>query len=358
MLLPHKSEKGIAIPLFRLGGSLKGAGMDKDDVLEKSLWDALDACGFQFRKTHKQLIAEHRLADVDPWHPDNHYASFGQHRALIEGLVRPMCFRFADAMSELMDVPRRMEGSVRQSVDEHANYQLAAEQLTALFGAGEDRSSSNTVGRTWTFGNAQVSVLIFPRDLNPPNPNNARHRLDPGCLTECKVTIETGYCPEANADELDAIKDVRMLEDMPFVPAINDTPSWSEYTRRVPKEMWLDNFGFGIGPESKRGGAYSDQFFMQRSAPEFFEMIPRDRIIGVYYHQSVPDRGAGRVKVCVAYTTSLDTSRELVLLVAAYKRDAYRRFAIALSHKLFTGYTETQTPFCELPPITEDRRRV
>jgi len=325
--------------------------MNAEALPEQTLWQVLDEHRFQFRSPYRDLIADYTLAETDPWCPDTGFASFGQKRDLVDGLAWPMHFDFTTGYRNSANLPRRIKGAVRQSDDEHVNYRLAVEQLSDLLGEGQDSGSRNTLSRTWVFGHASVTARIFPRRLNKPDPHNDRHRLDPQSVTECSIVIETGYCAAPNDEEREALSSIRILTSDPALPLVRNRPAWSEYTRRLSSSACLEHYGFGLGPEENFGGAYSEQFFIQRSAPEFFEIIPRDKLTGgVAYHQSVPDRGAGDVRVCIGYRNSAGGMSELTLVRAGYERDLYRNFAIRLNHSLFTGYTETQTPFCDRPP--------
>ncbi len=325
--------------------------MSQSEFEEEPLWRVLDAHGFQFRRTFKDLMANYPLAYHDPWRTDAMLCGYGQKKSLIDGLQLPMHFVTHEGGATSENFPRRITSRIRQSEDEYENFKIAVEQLARLFGPGEESRSSNHISQNWHFGRASVSAGIFPRDLNKPDTYNERHKLDPQSVTECSVVIETAYCPEPNETERDALSKINWIEgaansDLPFV---KNKPNWNEYTRRIKGPSPCEHYGFGIGPSDKTGRAYSDQFFIQRSAPDFFEFIPRNRIGSVLYRQDMPDRGHGSVSVWVKYSHASGARDELLLLRAPYERDLYRTFAIRLSHKLFCDYTETQTPFCELP---------
>jgi len=214
--------------------------METDEYAEMPLWRILDEHGFQFRRTYRELVAQHALPDRDPWNSDARFAGFRQERDLIDGLTLPMHFVYYEG-SELSDnIPRRMNGSIRQSKNEYENYKIAVDQLTKLFGTGQEASDLSSESQTWTFGDASVVARIFPRDRNKPDPHNDRHRLDPDSITECSLTVETAYCPEPSPDELDAITNVQMMEASADLPLVKHRPAWSEYTRRLRLSPWSD----------------------------------------------------------------------------------------------------------------------
>lgn len=63
----------------------------------------------------------------------------------------------------------------------------------------------------WTFGNAEITAIIFPQSLNPQR--NGRHEKIPGSATECTIAIHTAYCPPLSELEKEAVKHYRQLSN-------------------------------------------------------------------------------------------------------------------------------------------------
>lgn len=299
---------------------------------ESKLWNYLDECGVEFRRSRAELVKLYNSYNCG-WTDDLNYCEPGCRQPFIEGLAHPVVFQFTD-VDDLSQPPTYLEAFVRQSKSPQENLNFAVAQIEALFGPGQDASVSNTESKVWNFGLARVRATIWPKDLNTEFGRNNRHESIPGSETECKIEIETAYCPGVSDAEATALSRYVTISE-------TQLPShwkrhFSSLSRRVDHQITR---GFGIDQDAK--------FLIRIDDERIVHFLPVEWIRSVSYHQLLPAKGGGSISINVDYRpNATGRSTSLPLLNVKYKKGAFRSHATDLSQKLLVPLVETKEYDC------------
>ncbi len=241
------------------------------------LWDWLDAHGVPFRLTGAELARR-----------------FGARPSGVAGGAvqlapdRPL-FGMATELTAFYVEPdicsTELVAGLRPGTEAKGNLDTVVRAISAEFGAGENASASNTIGRRWTFGRASVEATVWPPELNPGP--NARHAADPGAVSECRLVIAPAWQPPVSAADLAAIAAMRPVGWVPEAGPFN-----------APRmAVWPDELGpfrGGIGPAP-------DGALIIAARPGLCRIVAAARLVRITHHRATPARGPGWAAVSVEY---------------------------------------------------------
>ncbi len=210
--------------------------------------------------------------------------------------------------------PLTLFGHVRTHTTSKANFELACQELEALFGVGHDNSASNTMSRRWDFGLASVTATVFPPALNRQFRPNSRHDTDPDSETDCTLTIVPAW--------RDPVTDTEQKWLFSYNPMFAAVPGDAQplvviqsYTVDWPGRKLPPLPGFGL---SKDGAA-----LLHIPALGLINILPRNWMTTVERNSLLPARGPGEASINIRFQPGGQDHLESSLAIAARVGDPY-----------------------------------
>ncbi|MFV0476182.1 MAG: hypothetical protein ACK5MQ_18550 [Pikeienuella sp.] len=206
-----------------------------------TIQDLLDREGLPWRLNRRELIERfgetshpaYRRAQI-PITP----APFG-----LSGLIYPVS-PDVHTMPRPDDAPLSFSGSIWIGRDPMANLRHAHAQIAAKLGPAPIIRASNTVFSRWTAGPAQLSLTIWPKELQTYPTRNDAHARDKRLKTACSISIETGYRRKMSEQESAWLRSAAPLAEIRGAKAPTLTALWAsqptsgnrEFMREPPAE--------------------------------------------------------------------------------------------------------------------------
>lgn len=262
----------------------------KNSSLEKPLWDYLDLCKIDFRESKSKLIAKYGSRNCG-WTDNLDYCEFDRTESFLENLAHPIAFQF-DPRGALDTYPTYLFSYIRASEDPNENLAIAHRQLTALLGQGAKKNSSISKGYAWQFGEAEIDITIYRRELN--SSHNSRHEKIPGSMTECSIGIETAFYPPPTQEEFNIFESLYLTKRNPKTShKFSD-----EKPLRTKRALTIEIPTLPIGHFSlDRSGQNLVQIINARS----FHILPTAWVKEVLYVSMKPATGGGSINLTVVY---------------------------------------------------------
>ena len=306
----------------------------KDNSKRQFLWNYLDSCEIEFRKSELELIEKfgHRNCD---WTKNLDYCEIVSKKPFIDKLCHPLVFQFIPNEGR-MSPPDTLQGYVRVENNSYENFEIAGEQLELLLGKGKDVSSSNTRSTLWEFGTASVRATIFPPDLN--NISLSRHDKIQGSKTECVIEIHPAYYPSPTEAELIALSNFVRISSGGRPPSFDGRHFVSDTIREHAPLNKLKHVGYGVDS--------SKEYFIRFRNSTTLDIFPTNQIIDVTYSQIRPAKGPGGIYVGLNYRISdkpASKRSHITLIEERYVTNLHRNTAKKISKFLGVALKETNS---------------
>lgn len=255
---------------------------------EALLWDYLDQCGIPFRQRQSVLITERETRNCG-WTDNLNYCDMSGDVPFIPDLIHPLVFQFYPTGYHPAP-PSTLQSYIRKYDSLHENFECAVNHLSALFGTGLDDSVSNTIGRRWTFGQAQIRALAF---TDPSSRFNSRHSDVPGSQKECTVSLDPAYCFPLSPDEKMALQSYAAIDNMRLTEQMYLPLHVTEIMRLPSVESRRLKPGYGHD-KSKR-------YLIHIRPSRYTHIIPSHWIEYIECTQLKPAKGGGASYMSVYY---------------------------------------------------------
>jgi len=256
---------------------------------EQPLWEYLDLIGLPFRESQQALIDQYGHRPVG-WSDGLNYCEINTSVPFIDGLVHPIGFQFQFSR-DLIGHPSDFSAYVRLFDNNQDNFDHALRDITAIFGAGQTNSVSNTIGHQWKFGFGHINITTWPPHLNKRFGRNRRHEIISGSDTECGITIETGWRPGLSQSEKTALKAYTPIWDSDESPHYNGSP----LCRDLPETMTPMKAGFGLGQSEDL------PILVRVWSKSLVEVLPLDWITHIDVHSLTPAKGGAECHLSARY---------------------------------------------------------
>ena len=306
------------------------------------MWDYLDSCGVEFRKTRAELLKQYGSRESG-WAKDFNYCEINSKTPFLNNLAHPLAFQYS-SQTDLNACPEDFVGYIRDFSDEEKNYSLALKQLQNIFGKGCDVSTSNARSLKWDFGQANITILIFIKEKNSFSESNNRHKNIPGSETECSIRVTPAWRCPVSAEEYGWIED--------YIPHEFSKPDYlngnsvsavyrphyniSNLTRDWPDKVPQRDCGFCFTRDKKAVLRITD--------PSFVDILPLSWVTSVSRQSMLPAKGGGQGSVSLAFKPSgLDGIRQHSFCILKHENPhEFNDIAIKIAEELNLPLNENE----------------
>jgi hypothetical protein len=199
--------------------------------------------------------------------------------------------------------------------DARENLRLTLEQLSPRLGEAAVSDSSNTVGRRWKFGPAELALTVWPPDLRRHPMTNPAHRREPRLEIGCHIAITTGLRLPASDQEREWLANFNAIAAIGTgsgvtVETLRATPALQSELEFVREPIDGVDRLLGQVVVSADGRALifcRDQLYV----------APMAKVVGFRVVRTRPARGPGGSRLEVECRTDYRGGRTKRLLIAA-----------------------------------------
>jgi len=267
----------------------------------------LEEAGIDWRQPMADFVRRYGVTRC-PW-LDIDIVLVGDGARLLRGLLRPPEFRVAPQWAPNQP-PLEFFGLAHVAPDWRANFEAALNALGARLGPPETDDNSNSRGRRWRDGNAEITIRSWPPELQFVGVN-LMHQREPRTRAACHVTVATGFRPECTPGER------AMLDSFVEVAAL---PAASGHSDKGPSQYELEYFR--ALPEDLhhlrgRIGRAGDRVAWARTD---LHLVPLEEVKGLTLLHCLPARGSGYGGVEVACVSSAAGGSEKSLKLGVHDR--------------------------------------
>ena len=262
----------------------------------------LDDLGLPHRPSIRDLRARYGVR------PSKYYGwdiiEIADAKAISQGQVGGFYFN-ANEDPDLLP-PIALTTFIARDAEVGANHRKVLETFSAILGAPEDRSVSNTTAHIWRFGAAAMAITSWPSELNRrfTNPAVARH---PELADFCHLRLTNGYRPPLTAEEEGWLREASPFANLgervgltigPF------DPLWNGANRGLYR--WLPSAPGGR--ESALARSSDGKGLIGIGETEAL-VLQRADIRAVCLSHILPARGAGGSALSIEYADRFSTDR-------------------------------------------------